>query len=110
MEKVGLVAQGRNKMICPICGEEVKNVGRHAQLIHGYTSQEYYDKFIKKDGEGVCSVCGKPTKFYGVKAGYKKTCSRSCNMRNVVGSILKDPSRRASWVKTITKNVRSKRH
>lgn len=110
MVVVVLEAQGQTDMICQICGEDVKNVGRHAQIIHGYTPKEYYDKFLKKQGEGVCSVCGKPTKFYGVKIGYKKTCSRSCNMKKVVGNILKDPVKKSEWVRTVTRNIQTKKN
>lgn len=30
---------------------------------HNLTAQQYYDKYLRKPGEGFCSVCGKPTSF-----------------------------------------------
>ena len=42
------------------------------------TSKEYYDANLKKEGEGICAVCGKPTKFRSITVGYAKTCGREC--------------------------------
>lgn len=33
---------------------------------------------MRKTHDGVCLYCGKPTKFYNLKHGYSRTCSRSC--------------------------------
>ena len=51
--------------ICKICNE--KHDLRTHLKVHGITSKEYYDRFIKKPDEGICPVCGKETKFLGKK-------------------------------------------
>jgi 5-methylcytosine-specific restriction endonuclease McrA len=65
---------------CEICGKEFKrykSLSCHLRK-HNTTSKEYYDKFLKKNGEGICPVCGKETNFYGMKKGYAKFCSNRC--------------------------------
>jgi uncharacterized protein YlaI len=42
------------------------------------TSNEYYDRFFKKEGEGICPVCGKETKYLNLRKGYCKFCSYKC--------------------------------
>lgn len=64
------------KIICRICGQETNALGMPSHCKkHGLTTKEYYDKFLK---EGVCRICGKPTKFGTIMTGYNKTCSRAC--------------------------------
>jgi hypothetical protein len=68
------------KIICKVCGKEFENYrsfGDHLR-VHKITSKEYYDKFFKKEGEGICLVCGKETTFISLKRGYHKFCSRRC--------------------------------
>jgi hypothetical protein len=43
--------------------------------------QIYYDKFLKKEGEGICSICGKSAKFRGFTQGYFQTCSKKCERK-----------------------------
>jgi endogenous inhibitor of DNA gyrase (YacG/DUF329 family) len=45
----------------------------------GIDKKEYYDKYMKKEGEGLCAYCGKETKFDKMK--YYKFCSTYCNSR-----------------------------
>ena len=65
------------KMICRICGFETYSLGMPSHLTqkHQMSTKDYYDKFLK---EGVCKICGKPTKFGTILTGYNKTCSRKC--------------------------------
>lgn len=66
-------------MICKICGQDVKNKGITSHLRkHKLTDKEYYDKYIKSDNNGICKICGKPTKFFGNVLGYGTYCSNSC--------------------------------
>ena len=66
---------------CNICGKEVNfeygSFSKHLKL-HDINQKEYYDKYLKKDKEGLCRNCGKPTKFLGLLAGYRDCCSRAC--------------------------------
>ena len=80
---------------CAICHTEydsVRQFSLHISLGHKKTTREYYDEFCKEPGEGVCKVCGQPTKFRSLGEGYKDTCSHKC------GSILLkgDPEKMAA--------------
>ena len=49
-------------IICKICTRECKNynsLARHVQLNHKLNKKQYYDQFLKKEGEGQCLECGK---------------------------------------------------
>lgn len=49
------------------------------------TSKEYYDRFFKKETDGICEVCGKCTKFkwnLSTGRGYKLHCSTACSKRS----------------------------
>lgn len=69
-------------MICRICGKEYKGyLGLAIHLkVHQVNSKVYYDKFFKKENEGVCvrSGCGSKTNFCNLKQGYYKHCSIKC--------------------------------
>lgn len=68
------------KFVCKICGYSCSfnYSGTHLKKKHGISGKEYYDKYIKKDGEGICKICSNHTSFYTIKMGYKETCSVSC--------------------------------
>ena len=78
---------------CKICDKgPFKNyagLSKHLYQMHrGVTNQEYYDKYLKQPGEGICVVCGKPTQFSGrLNRGYYTHCSQKCtaNDKNTVG-------------------------
>ena len=61
---------------CKLCGfeyDENRSLSTHLQFKHkDYTTQKYYDEFYKKENEGICEVCGKPTKFFNLMNGYLK--------------------------------------
>lgn len=63
---------------CKVCGKQCKNLGAHVKT-HNYNPKEYYDEFFKKGTIGVCTVCGKDTKFRSLSAGYGKYCSSKCS-------------------------------
>lgn len=69
---------------CKICDKEFKNLKSlttHANAKHDLPAKEYYDKYMRKEGEGECAVCGKETTYRNVGNGYLKTCSVEC--RNI---------------------------
>jgi uncharacterized CHY-type Zn-finger protein len=71
-------------MKCKICNKTFKSwngLGRHIIVSHNMTTKEYYDKYLKKDDEGKCVICGNDTKFISIKNGYKKLCSSKCVSR-----------------------------
>ena len=70
-------------MICEICGREAntnRGLGGHLNNSHNMSRKEYYDKFLKQPGDGICEVCGKPTTWNRIN--YHKTCSIQCAGRN----------------------------
>lgn len=71
---------------CSICNKQlssISNLSKHIRC-HNISSKEYYDLFIKKETEGICS-CGEPTKFHSIVKGYATYCSMKCvaNSRSV---------------------------
>lgn len=73
-------------MKCLICSKEfetVRELSNHLRFQEHTTAQEYYDLYLKKEGEGICS-CGKPTKFDSLAKGYKKHCSLKCSNSDVL--------------------------
>lgn len=73
-----------NTLTCLLCGKEIKisGFGAHLKKTHDWqfnsNVQEYYDRYLKKENEEKCIVCGNDTKFYTVTHGYKSTCSKKC--------------------------------
>jgi len=63
---------------CQLCGKKCKkknSLSKHLSTIHGLNNndkrKDYYDKYLKVDGEGICVISGKPTKFINF-SGYNK--------------------------------------
>lgn len=68
---------------CELCGKDFKSyrsLASHLKQKHpDISTKEYYDRFYKKPGEGICPVCGKSTNFIGrLNRGYSPHCSWSC--------------------------------
>ena len=85
-------------MKCKICGKEIKDSPKSLPThlrSHDITSKEYYDKFIRKEDEGFCIVCGKEAIFMSVNKGYSDRC------RNLECSktLKKDATKRTSLLK-----------
>lgn len=49
----------------------------------GLSTEEYYTKFYKVEGEGVCEVCGIPTSFVNVVDGFSRFCSSVCYFKTI---------------------------
>ena len=68
-----------DKMICKICNREIGSKGFDSHLRkHNITNKEYYDKYVKKESDGLCKICGKPTTFFGAVRGYGVYCGPKC--------------------------------
>lgn len=69
------------KYKCKICGKICgdKGFSSHLNRKHKISAKDYYDKYLKKPGEGICVVCGKNTEFLGFKGGYRLHCSIQCS-------------------------------
>lgn len=69
----------KGKYTCAICGFKTDVIGVHIKQTHKMDCKDYYDKYLRKPGEGICPTCGKETTFIGItKGGYITHCSRSC--------------------------------
>ena len=68
------------KINCIYCNKYYENATAFALhlKIHKITSDIYYDRYLKKPGEGICKVCNKPTKLYSITVGYRSYCSIRC--------------------------------
>lgn len=64
---------------CIICGKECSSKGISSHLrTHSINSKEYYDKYMKKENEGKCKICGKDTSFDNIFVGYRSYCCSKC--------------------------------
>jgi hypothetical protein len=67
---------------CLLCNSAVytnsRSLGVHIKRTHNINTKEYYDTYIKKDGEGICKTCGKYTKFNNLEKGYFLHCCKEC--------------------------------
>ncbi len=70
---------------CQICDKNFNSrqgLGNHIGRYHN--KKDYYDKFLKKENEGSCIICGSPTIFRNMVLGYKQTCeSKACISENI---------------------------
>ncbi len=64
---------------CKICNKEFESIQKLSYHLasHKILSKDYYDKYVKLDGEGICN-CGNITTYGGLTNGYKKYCSAKC--------------------------------
>lgn len=67
---------------CKICGQECKALGIHVLRTHKLSNKEYYDKYVKREGEGICPVCGKENNFKNIICGYSLHCSEECKRKD----------------------------
>jgi hypothetical protein len=72
-------------IFCKVCETETiydtsrAFLGNHVIKEHKISIQEYYDKYFKKEKEGICESCGQPTKFIKFSQGYRRFCSTRCS-------------------------------
>ena len=67
---------------CIICNQHIdstKGIAKHLKIKHNMTTKQYYDTYIKSENEGICPICGKPTKYYNFTRGYNTHCSTRCS-------------------------------
>jgi hypothetical protein len=68
-----------DRRICKICNKEFKrHLSCHIKRTHNINAKDYYDTFLKKENDGKCEVCNKPTVFIDLIVGYAFFCSSGC--------------------------------
>ena len=85
------------KINCIFCNTFFNNAIKFALhlKIHKISSKEYYDKYLKKETEGFCKVCGKETKLYSITTGYRQYCSIKCkNEDNELKNKIKETNKK----------------
>lgn len=81
--------------ICKICNKEFKNIAAlvshisNPKLSCKITSKDYYDKFLRKENEGICQFCGKETLFCGLIKGYPNNTCKHCRNKKPEAKILR---------------------
>ncbi len=60
----------------------IRGLSKHISQKHNESIQEYYDKFLKKPGEGICLTTGKSTKFKSMVEGYFKYSGKGNNSKD----------------------------
>ncbi len=81
----------KNKILieCKVCNNKIETIGEqsflrlHISKFHNITTKEYYDLYFKKENEGICSNCGKPTRFIAFSQGYSTNCGYICGSNNI---------------------------
>ena len=68
---------------CKICNKLCKSESKHAYHQHKITSEQYYNKFYNKNGNGKCKICHKKTRYKGIDKGYCKYCSDICSSADI---------------------------
>lgn len=69
---------------CKICNKTFKSVSSLVSHLTNPKSKckiivkDYYDKFLRKEKEGICKFCGNETVFYGISKGYQNDVCKHC--------------------------------
>jgi len=70
--------------ICGNCFDSNNSLSAHVRITHKIPRKDYYDLYIKTEGEGICIECGKETTFRGNK--YLIFCSYECYHKSDITS------------------------
>ena len=72
-------------MKCEICNKEFNNtkgLSLHLVQVHKFNKKDkkdYYDKYLKRNGEGNCYFCENESIFFNLTKGYHRICeSKVC--------------------------------
>lgn len=80
-----------NLFVCEECKNTFINCQQLSRHIYYYHNgqKDYYDKWLKEEGEGFCKICNKETLFISFKRkGYDNTCSKKCEHENRKNSVI----------------------
>ena len=93
---------------CDLCNKSfssLRGMYQHYFKAHNLICKIYYDKFIRKSGEGICPICGKETTFTNGTIGYTKYCSCKCATNDENYKQNKINMLKPNTVKIILKNL-----
>jgi hypothetical protein len=71
----------RKIQYCLECGKNCKMLSRHLRNHHNLTSEEYYIKYNKNDGDGICKCCNAKCRWDERMYKYNTFCSMSCRAK-----------------------------
>jgi hypothetical protein len=80
IKKHGIIFKIIGEFKCEICGKDLKTfvgISNHI-AVHKIKPEEYYLTYINPI-KGKCKICGKDTRFTGIKTGYLNYCSPKCS-------------------------------
>ena len=78
---MGLTLNKDGMYCCAICQAPqatIRGLSTHVLKKHSMEARAYYDAYVKLESEGICKICGKPTKFHTIADGYRDCCSQKC--------------------------------
>lgn len=86
---------------CELCQDNIRfknlnGLSKHIVQIHKINTQEYYNNFLKKEGEDICSITGENTNFKNLTDGYYTYYGK--------GTSSADPKIKNKKKKTLLKN------
>lgn len=67
----------KSSITCKHCGKSFHSyigLSKHLKR-QNISSEVYYDTYTKTPSEGMCKMCGKPTRFNGISHEYSTYCS-----------------------------------
>jgi len=75
-------------IICKLCNKQIlsiRGLSSHLRYNHPeYNIRKYYDKFLRKENEGICQLkgCDNKTNFVNINIGYSEHCCKSHAQKN----------------------------
>ena len=94
------------ELTCKYCGViciSIRSLSKHLRDKHQVKLNDYYDKFYKQIGDGICVVCKvRPTKFLNVDRGYAPTCSHECGGKYFRANLKNNPVKFLQFSKKMT--------
>lgn len=92
--------------ICLECNQSFESKSKlsyHIFHTHNLTSKMYYDKYLKKDNDGICLNCGRPTLFKNLVR-----VIRNLAAKNVKENVLKLQTKKDMVMNVIIKQIHSR--
>jgi len=103
---------------CRLCGIKIKNrkgLQLHLTKTHKFSkngNKDYYDKFLKKDGEDVCKFSGDRTEYINFTQGYNNISfevRKTAKLPNQINYWIMKHGKSKEEAKTLVSEIQSKR-